>query len=235
MKLILTKLKFQTTIMSSATKLSLDNTKSARTHKCSHCQQSFQRIYCLKRHEVRYHATDAKIHRPFYCQICNKKFARSDTLRRHSLSRHNMLKNSEHTTSQPVAYQNSIKRLTTLSKSAFNGSVNVKVINITDNADPHTVLDYLKTELISHIKPPQKWYIVLDVTSSRDENDINCGFRNNTITTLIRDELDNQYDIAKNQILTNIENFEGMGSGWKFVKVNKIELYTVEYKPLKFK
>ena len=58
------------------------------------------------------------------------------------------------------------------------------------------------------------------------------GFRNKVLVVMGPSSLADLYDVAKDEVLKNIDAFQYRGSGWVVNSVNKLGLHTVKYMPL---
>ena len=194
---------------------------------CKSCEMSFQTISARTHHE--------KIHaNPLYafnCDSCAIPFTRRDNLTRHNKKYHQSLLPSQSIKRKIESPQPTTKKSRDyVTKRAINDLCKTYSWELTDKIDPSIVLKEYENKILDLISPQNKWYLLMEVEFSRENETVVSGFRNKTKIS-INDDLSGQYKEAAQEIISNIEAYESKGSGWIIKKLNKIELHMVKYKP----
>ena len=197
---------------------------------CKSCEMSFPTRVSLTRHE-KGHANPLYA---FKCTSCDIPFTRRDNLTRHNKKYH---PNLTLVSSQPIKRKLDVeypivkKSRDFESKKALNDSCRKYSWELDNEIDASIILEKYKNRILELITTPNKWYLLVEVEFLRENETVFAGFRNKAITSCNSVDLNQEYKLAAQEIISNIESYETKGSGWIISKIMKIELHLVKYKP----
>ena len=210
------------------------NTSSKREHvkiRCEECNLPFWSEEQLEKHSA------AHIRRKTYlCTHCQKGFARADRLKMHERTcDKNPAKIVPRISTTMQVGRGVEDKKFYLFESALKGVLQVWRYDFSDEEQKdlyqslHTVIMSLAYDLVNKTTGTFKWYLVLKVIFHKASNpevisDPPAFFQTNPIVYYRKNDED-AWELVKEQLEKQIENFEQNGYGWILSRLGSLDVY----------
>ena len=210
------------------------------SYECRECSSKFKQNFNLTKHIKSVHTQDE-----FQCGECTSSFKRVDDLTKHKRRKHTLQKCEECDFS---SYKNRELANHMLEmhppddyteKSAFNRMIVEKTFEIKEVNAPLDVFKNYQGKLTKFLKhslqrTPIKSHITMKIRMKKVDKDgevteTDAGFNGGVRAILHDSNIDNFYEVSRQNIMEDFASFNENGTGWIFQKVVDLQLHTMDY------